>query len=473
MAPPVVDLSKTLSLATITAAERAMLAQLQGNLLKGHGRPRAAHLLLRFGQAQAGRDCLRALHARIGRADTQLDEARRARAAREAGTPLQTPLFVSCLLSASGYRALQVPRERWPSDPAFVEGLKDRRPMLRDPDHAGWETPWRDEVHALLLLAGDPPQLEAALAQRSAMLPHGVELLGIEHARSWRNDCGQGIEHFGFVCGRSQPLMIEEDIARDALRGGGSQRWSPRFPLSQVLLRDPASDDPAAHGSYVVYRKLEQNVQAFQQAEAALARGLRKLGAAAADKALAGAMLVGRFADGTPLAMQGRDGLAQPVANDFDYAADPQGLKCPFHAHIRKTNPRGDTVREFGIAPAAERARLMARRSMPYGERRQDVHQRFTDAPSQGVGLLFMACQASIVEQFEFSQANWANDEGFVLGHTGIDPLAGQGGAVKHRHHGGWGDAQAPTLSQRMSGFVTLKGGEYFFAPSLAFFAGL
>jgi len=45
--------------------------------------------------------------------------------------------------------------------------------------------------------------------------------------------------------------------------------------------------------------------------------------------------------------------------------------------------------------------------------------------------------------------------------------------AVKHRHHAGWGDAQAPTLSQRMSGFVTLKGGEYFFAPSLPFLKSL
>jgi len=472
MAPPVVDLSKTLSLATTTAAERALLAQLQGNVLKGHGRSHAAHLLLRFAQAPAGRAFLRGLLPQLGRADVQLADARRVRAAREAGTPLQTPPFVACLLSASGYHALQVPRERWPSDPAFVEGLKDRQPMLRDPDRAGWEPAWRDEVHALVQLAGDAPQVDAQLAAWTAALPDGVELLGVEHARTWRNARGEGIEHFGFASGLSQPLMIEEDLARDALRRGDSQRWSPRFPLGQVLVRDPAVDDPAAHGSYVVCRKLEQNVHAFRQAEAALARGLRKLGAAA-DAALAGAMLVGRFADGTPLALQGHDGLAPAQAGDFDYADDPQGLRCPFHAHIRKTNPRGDTVREFGIAAAAERARLMARRSMPYGERRQDAQMRFSDAPSHGVGLLFMACQASIVEQFEFSQANRANDEGFVLGHTGIDPLAGQGGAVKHRHRAGWDDAQAPALAQRMSGFVTLKGGEYFFAPSLAFFASL
>lgn len=472
MAPQGVDLSKTLTLAATTAAERAMLAQLQGNLLKGHGRPHAAHLLLRFTQAGPARRFLHSLRRHLSHADEQLADADRVRLARAAGMALQTPPFVGCLLTHAGYRALDIAHARCPSDPAFVEGLKDRQPMLRDPDPAGWDTAYRGALHALVQVGGDAVQVDATLAALAADLPDGVERLGTERGRCWRNRDGAGIEHFGFVCGRSQPLMIEEDVARDAARGGGSGHWSPRFALSQVLVRDPAVDDPVAHGSYVVYRKLEQNVAAFQQAEAALARGLKKLGHAA-DAALAGAMLVGRFADGTPLALQGHDGLRAPMPNDFDYAGDPQGLKCPLHAHVRKTNPRGDTAREFGLPAQAERARLMARRSMPYGERRQDAQMRFSDAPSQGVGLLFMACQASIVEQFEFSQANWANDEGFVLGHTGIDPLAGQGGAVKHSHHAGWGDAQAPTLQQRMAGFVTLKGGAYFFAPSLAFFAAL
>lgn len=469
MADPVVDLSKTLSLATLCDAQRALLAGLQGNILKGHGRPFAAHLLLRFTQAEAARAFLRRLGNELTRADAQLADAQRVRAARLAGTALSTPPQLSCLLSAHGYRALQVPRARWPSDPAFTEGLKDRQPMLRDPDRASWEAPYRDELHALLQVAGDGPQVDARVAALQATLPSGVELLGIERPRTWRNARGEAIEHFGFVCGRSQPLMIEEDIAREEPTAAA---WSPRFALSQVLVRDAAVDDPTAHGSYVVYRKLEQNVQAFQQTEAALARGLRKLGLAA-DASLAGAMLVGRFADGTPLVLQDHAGRGEAVPNDFDFAGDPQGLKCPFHAHIRKANPRGDTVREFGIDAAAERARLMVRRGMPYGERRQDAHMRFSDAPTHGVGLLFMACQASIVEQFEFAQANRANDEGFVLGHTGIDPLAGQGGAIRHRHRAGWGDPQAQTLAQRTAGFVTLKGGEYFFAPSIAFFKSL
>jgi hypothetical protein len=45
------------------------------------------------------------------------------------------------------------------------------------------------------------------------------------------------------------------------------------------------------------------------------------------------------------------------------------------------------------------------------------------------------------------------------------------GGAQTHR--AGWNDPDAPTKRVRLADFVTLKGGEYFFAPSLAFFAAL
>ena len=31
---------------------------------------------------------------------------------------------------------------------------------------------------------------------------------------------------------------------------------------------------------------------------------------------------------------------AQPSLNAFDYDSDPQGLRCPLGAHIRRTNPR-------------------------------------------------------------------------------------------------------------------------------------
>lgn len=69
---------------------------------------------------------------------------------------------------------------------------------------------------------------------------------------------------------------------------------------------------------------------------------------------LAGALLVGRFEDGTPVTFQGADGLDDPVPNNFDYRGDMAGARCPFFAHIRKTNPRGDIARTLVPAPQGQ-----------------------------------------------------------------------------------------------------------------------
>ena len=98
---------------------------------------------------------------------------------------------------------------------------------------------------------------------------------------------------------------------------------------------------------------------------------------------------------------------------------------------------------------------------------------RFTDRPRTGVGLLFMAYQRDLAKQFEFLQGVWANDDAFARADTGIDPIIGRGAGADHVHRAAWGDPAAKTHRQRFADFVTLKGGEYFFAPSLGFFRGL
>jgi len=337
----------------------------------------------------------------------------------------------------------------------------------------------------MLLIGGDATkgvpakskQVDDALKLLLASIPiKAVTVLAIERGRAYHNKNGDGIEHFGYVDGRSQPLLRDQDIEAEATRGDGIARWNPAFPISQVLVKDPAVTDANAFGSYFVFRKLDQNVKLFKKAEAALGKKLQQLAkqrGQAFDPEFAGAMIVGRFEDGTPVVLQRAEGMHNPVPNDFDYVGDPAGVKCPFHAHIRKVNPRGDTARMFGVPIADERAHIMARRGITYGTRKQNKSREFVDAPSGGVGLLFMAYQSTIVNQFEFTQQAWANNEGFIQPATGVDPIVGQGGAAKHTHRAGWGDATAPSVAVRFADFVTLKGGEYLFAPSLAFFAAL
>lgn len=469
------------------ADEQAMLAQLQGNILKGHGRKNTAHVFLRFDPARPAeaRAFLKKLSTRLTSASVQLANAAKFRAAVKAGkTAISTPPFMSCVLSASGYAALGIASGNTPGDSAFATGMKARAAVLNDPAPASWDQGYRGELHAMILIGGDPnksnaaksKQIDDALAALQAIIPAAVTVLGVERGRAYFNGNSDGVEHFGYVDGRSQPLLRESDIEREDAGSDGTVRWSPRFPLRQVLVRDPASADANVFGSYFVYRKLEQNVKAFKAAEKKLGNTLKQMAKAAGqtfDPELAGAMIVGRFEDGTPVLLQKAEGMHNPVPNDFDYSGDTAGLKCPFHAHIRKTNPRGDTARTFGVPLESEREHIMARRGITYGARKQDSKKQFTDKPGKDVGLLFMAYQSNIGNQFEFTQASWANGESFVKPGTGIDPVIGQGGSIKQTHRAGWGDATAPTHESRFADFVTLKGGEYFFAPSLAFFAGL
>ena len=120
-----------------------------------------------------------------------------------------------------------------------------------------------------------------------------------------------------------------------------------------------------------------------------------------------------------------------PVRNNFNFKPDPTGSKCPFQAHIRKSNPRGESVGSFATNLAEERSHIMPRRGITYGHRAVHPNDPVLDEhpeliPTEGVGLLFMAYQNDIANQFEFTQRNWVNNSGFLKLGIGIDPVLGQ-----------------------------------------------
>src|SRR5262245_45623460 len=121
-----------------------------------------------------------------------------------------------------------------------------------------------------------------------------------------RNPRGQSIEHFGYVDGRSQPLFFATDVISER-QASGVQRWDPSAPLSLALVADPYTEsDEDCLGSYLVFRKLEQNVCGFREREAQLAQWLGLKGSAVQR---AGALIMGRFRDGTPLTASPMAGL--------------------------------------------------------------------------------------------------------------------------------------------------------------------
>ncbi len=244
----------------------------------------------------------------------------------------------------------------------------------------------------------------------------------------------------------------------------GRSQWDPFAPLGLVLKKENAK--VSGFGSFFVFRKLKQDVDAFRKL--AKSRASRKtaeekyasVGLTQPELAeMEEARMVGRTKSGCPLAW-GEVGPSQkekytPPEN-FNYEQDSQGQKCPFHSHVRTVNPRGSTGSTYD-----ERSRRIARRGIPY----EDGEEK---------GMLFLCAQSNIRDQFEYMQKLWANNPDFppnVYPNAGLDPLIGQKrSAPEGNSHLGNNGYASPSDAY---GLVKLKGGEYFFAPSLPFLKNL
>jgi deferrochelatase/peroxidase EfeB len=100
--------------------------------------------------------------------------------------------------------------------------------------------------------------------------------------------------------------------------------------------------DLGRHGSFVVYRKLQQDVAGFWRT--LRDEALRRKGAPdPAYMIWLAAKMVGRWPSGMPLvASPDRDDPERAPMNAFEYGGDPDGVSCPVGSHIRRTNPRDD-----------------------------------------------------------------------------------------------------------------------------------
>jgi Dyp-type peroxidase family len=532
---------------------RDALEDLQGNILKSHGRDHASHIFLRFPQGKE--DDLKRWISQFAQSITsaykQLEDLVAWRQSKIDGG-----LFVHFALSASGYRKLGFveesaqpkgsnpqgrEKEQNPTDfyvDVFPKGMKFRQEALQDPPFKEWETQYQKDIDAIIILADDNPlliiskkqeitqqlqeitqQIESTPdeQQQSEQQQSIDEIIHVEEGFVLRQDFSVSVgketrqfsavvEHFGYADGISQPLFLKDDLEKNKSRVGDTH-WNPAAALDLVLVKDPHGKSNDSFGSFLVFRKLEQNVQGFRRAEQTLARELDT------STDLAGAMAVGRFKDGSPLVLSEETGNwiqdpAEPTRfnapNDFEYRNnDSQGLKCPFQAHIRKSNPRKESVGAegpFAKDDSEELGHRIVRRGIPYGGELKTSND-LTELPTGGVGLLFMCYQADICEQFEFIQRFWCNNPVFLeprfsegtpnknkdYDKTGLDAVIGQSQDSPDPEIGeiplppknwikDWGNTiQSLNLEkeEEFGQFVTLKGGEYFFSPSISFLKNL
>ena len=84
------------------------------------------------------------------------------------------------------------------------------------------------------MLIGDATE-PGAVARRNEVeaLLDSITVLGEETGRGMRNADGDGIELFGYVDGRSQPLFLIDDIDEERRTTDGTTTWDPRSRSSR------------------------------------------------------------------------------------------------------------------------------------------------------------------------------------------------------------------------------------------------
>jgi Dyp-type peroxidase family len=416
---------------------------IQGFVLRGYRMPRAAYLFYRFADARAARRWLAGLVDPVTTA-LEWDAA---------------PAWCANVgLTFPGLEVLGLPPDSLASFPEdFRQGMAARAATaLRDagedlPDHWQPVPPFAVRgVHAVLMLsARDEQELERQVrtsADRAAEAG-GLEEVGTERAAALGGARAER-EHFGFRDGISQPVVLGSGLEEDAV---GRLPVAPGefllgHPDEMGAVRMPVPDALGRNGTYAVYRKLSQDVPAFR-------RFLRDHGGA--DPSLLAAKMMGRWPSGAPLALAAAaddEGLAADRRrnNAFDYVDDPIGYRCPRGAHVRRALPRSGAI--------TERRHLLLRRGLPYGPALDD------GAPDDGAdrGLVGVFLNANIERQYEFVQREWINAPRFDGLRNDPDPVAGPGAGDFT-----WQRRPLPRSLRRLPRFVTVRGGEYFFVPSI------
>ena len=508
------------------------LLDIQGNVIRAYGRfgyPVARYVFLNIRHSALAREFVGVVTKHVTTC-VQWGDA--------PGQIKQPDWTVNIAFAYQGLKELELPRASLIGfSSEFVEGMKYRRDILGDDGPSApenWDPIWignrktrEQDVHIFIALNAKSEifleksyiWLKELITQYSDALvilgghrgSDGV-LLDYQDVQAVKeNGRPTAKEHFGYTDGIGDPVFEGAPNYDLKVNGRGKQledgSWAP-LATGEFLLGhlDEAKEYPPApspvllsrNGTYMVYRKLHENVATFDtylEEHSAKYAQHNQLDPAKAKELLA-AKFVGRWRDnGAPLVKApdiaskekfdmhfnaadrvGRDKLL----SDFTYDDDMSGAKCPFSAHIRRINPRASLEMAKGEEPgsmvvskgafdtpgALTNRRRLLRRGLPYGE----VKDRSRNDGNHGI--IIMMINADISRQFEFVQQQWINygndfqagsDKEVLLGNHSADDKFPSKAVLQVDPS----SDQCPYILSKIPRLVETRGGEYFFVPSL------
>jgi Dyp-type peroxidase family len=433
---------------TDPTAPELELEDIQSIILRRRPSPYyGCHVLLKINEASQGRELLQKIQPYV------LSAAEYAR----------QDTWMAVVITYTGLVALQVPEFSLESFPAsFRDGMAARASNVGDtgesaPEH--WDQPYgTGDIHvALTLLSTTNDIFQANLEKARSVLASlpGVTVLT-------REDFAQTPEErtpFGYKDGISFPNIVGNGVSPivDEEEPIAAGEFIFGYPgEAGRMLAVPQPDSLGRNGTFVSFRKLHSKVAAFR-------RFLKANATPTMSAELLAAKMVGRWPSGAPLMLapeQDAPALGSDLQqmNNFTYAQDPKGLRCPIGAHIRRMNPR-DTALEVMTNVKIHR---IIRHGTSYGP---PLPENVLDDDGKERGIFFIFLSAKAPETFEFLKKEWINTGNFLGLGTEEDPIAGE--------HTGAGMFTIPMkpIRRRLQGmerFTVTRGGEYGFVPSLS-----
>ena len=427
------------------------LHEIQATILRQRPAPYfGTHVLLRVDDAHMGRAFLRRLSPYVDSAT---------------GWRIEANAWLAVGITYAGLEALGVPSDSLQSFPeAFRGGMAARARQLGDEglnDPQLWDAPFgKGHIHIGVSAFSDSEekhQRALAIARKQYEGFTGVSVLVMQDFGAQPGDRNS----LGYKDGIDQPAI--EGSGDEPLPGQGSPIKAGEFILGYpgeagVLLPMPRPNILGRNGTFVGLRKYQSRVGAFN-------RFLRANGRTEEDRELLAAKLVGRWRSGAPLTLAPE--VQDPVLgadprrnNDFNYANDPLGRQVPLGCHIRRMNPRDTTLTRLTDV----NIHRLIRRGTTYGPP-YDPNALSIEDDEVPRGSYFLFASAKAMATIEFLQQEWINDGDFIGASGERDPIIGlqkedatftiPKDPVRRRLHG-------------IETFNVLRGGEYFFMPSLS-----
>ncbi len=275
------------------------------------------------------------------------------------------------------------------------------------------------------------------------------------------------------------PFGYTDGISMTTIRGGPERyladHQQPCEPWLFVLLDEaenyivPEPHELGLNGSFAVFKMIKTDVVGFENF---LQSNKDKI-----DPELLAAKICGRWRNGVPLALSPDTdsppgGIPLDQLNNYEYvnsdgSGDPEGLRCPVGAHMRRINPRGQPVIGQGNPGGSNNNHRLIRRGLPYGPN-FDPKQ-----PYDGIerGLMGYFIVSDIEDQYEFVLKEWVNGAAFAgqmrLDPKSKDPMIGAQDPAESIFVIPQPNGAAPIKVTGFSTFVTTKAAAYCFLPSI------